>query len=218
LLAPQAHYYVGNEIIRSSFYQNRWSRSTFSDHLQIVTTISGGLYKGLETIVSTSEILISNDFKDFKWIVVGLSDTDTIAQIVKKWKKINYPNLNIFLIGSKNENEIVDILLQSDIYCQVSHIENSPNSLCEAMLLGMPIIASFAGGTDSILENKKEGVLVQDGDPYSLAGAIVEMSNNYDLAVSYAKSAVATANKRHDKKNIVLNLLEIYKELLCKKY
>lgn len=40
-----------------------------------------------------------------------------------------------------------------------SHIENSPNNLCEAMILGMPCIATDAGGTSTLLSNMKDGLL-----------------------------------------------------------
>ena len=109
---------------------------------------------------------------------------------------------------------MVDIMLNSDIYIQVSHIENSPNSVCEAMLLGMPIIASFAGGTSSILSDGKEGILVQDGDPYTLAGMIVWLSQNFDSGKKMGINAKMRALKRHDRQRISEHLFATYKEIL----
>jgi glycosyltransferase involved in cell wall biosynthesis len=78
----------------------------------------------------------------------------------------------------------------------------------------MPIIATFAGGTDSMLENNKEGILVQDGDPFSMAGAIVEMKNNFDGAKQMAKNARQRALKRHDKERVVEELYGLYKSII----
>lgn len=214
VLAPNSQYFVGNEMLRPAFYEKQWNKVQLSDPIQIVSVIKDVLYKGLETIVSTAGVLKDSKTINFKWTVVGLSETDILAKIVKRWLKIDFKTLNISLVGSKNETELVDILLCSDIYCQVSHIENSPNSVCEAMLVGMPVVASFAGGTNTMLENRQEGILVQDGDPYSFAGAIGEIANNYEMRVQYAHSARNKAMKRHNKKDIKASLISIYNNIL----
>jgi len=214
LLAPHSRYFVGNEILRSSFYEKQWNKGELGDPPQIVTVVNRELYKGMETIVNTARILCENNTVNFKWTVVGQSESGNVAKIIKRWLKVDFKPFHIDLVGGKNETELGAILLNSDIYCQVSHIENSSNSLCEAMLIGMPVIASCAGGTDSILDNRKEGLLVQDGDPYSFAGAIVEMIRNSQKAIEYGKSARNTAMKRHDKECITNTIVAVYKNIL----
>ena len=51
-------------------------------------------------------------------------------------------NLNINLIGKINANQIVDEICDSDFFVQTSIIDNSPNALCEAQLLGIPVITT----------------------------------------------------------------------------
>jgi glycosyltransferase involved in cell wall biosynthesis len=218
VLAPRAQYFIGNEILRNTFYERKWNKESFNVPLHIVSTMSDGLYKGLETIVKTAKILCESKEIDFEWTVIGQSEKGNLAKIVRRWLRIDYNTLHIRLIGNKNEIELADNLCNSDIYCQVSHIENSSNSVCEAMLIGMPIIATFAGGTDSILENRKEGILIQDGDPYSLAGAIVEMAKNYNIAKNYAYEAFTKAQERHDENSIVNKILSIYNNIYSKNY
>jgi glycosyltransferase involved in cell wall biosynthesis len=82
------------------------------------------------------------------------------------------------------------------------------------MLLGMPIIATYAGGIPSILGNKNEGLLFQDGDPYSLAGAIIELIEDVDYANDLAKNARQRALQRHDPEKIVNDLLQIYSSII----
>ncbi|PLK44032.1 glycosyltransferase family 4 protein [Emticicia sp. TH156] len=216
ILAPNAKYFVNNEILRKSFYKNQWNKSEFSDPLQIVTIMSSGLYKGLETIIKTAGVLNEYNNLNFTWTIIGQKETDIFPKIVKRWLKADYKKLNINFVGSKNESQIVDILIKSDIYCQVSHIENSPNSVCEAMLLGMPIIASFAGGTDSMLKNQSEGILIQDGDPYSYAGTIVSLINDPANIFQFARKAQEKAHKRHDPVEIVNSLILTYNEVMDK--
>ena len=96
----------------------------------------------------------------------------------------------------------------------MSHIENSPNSVCEAMLVGVPTIASFAGGTSSIIKDGEEGILVQDGDPYVLAGSIVHLVQNPDLAMFYSNNAKCRALQRHNPENVYKELLSGYTSIL----
>ena len=213
ILSPKSKYFIGNEMLRSGFYENQWNKKQFGDTLQIVTISGDAMYKGFEAIVNSAKILKENTMLKFKWKVIGLKENSNIVNIVMKWKRTTLQNLEIELLGSKNENEIVEILLDSDIYCQTSHIENSGNSLCEAMILGMPIIATFAGGTSSLLKDKEEGILIQDGDSFSLAGSIKELSDDFSIALSYGKAARMKALIRHEKNNIREEYLKIYRKL-----
>jgi glycosyltransferase involved in cell wall biosynthesis len=214
LLAPKSSYYVGNEILRPVFYTKVWNKNEFNDTIEIITVSNSSLYKGFETIVQTAKMLKDNGIINFKWTVIGINEHTPIVQITKRWLNVDFKELNISLIGSKNEEEVSELLINSDIYCQCSHIENSPNSLCEAMLLGMPIVASFAGGTDSMLENKMEGILVQTGDYYSFAGAIKEMINNPEQSLIMGRNARLRALERHNANKIIEDLFHVYKNLI----
>lgn len=214
ILAPNSTYYIGNEILRDSFYEKPWNKEQTDNPVQIVTTISNGLYKGLETIIKTAKILTESSSFQFKWIIIGQNEKSYIAKLMKHYLNADYQKLSIEFVGVKNEVEVKEIYINSDIYCQASHIENSPNSLCEAMLLGMPVIASFAGGTSSLLKDKTEGIIVQEGEPYSLAGAIKELVDNFQLARMYGKAAREKAIERHDKNKISNKILSIYNSII----
>jgi glycosyltransferase involved in cell wall biosynthesis len=214
ILAPCSSYFTGNEILRQIFYEKVWKKNSFGERIQIVTIMNGAPYKGFETIVNTASILSERMGFKFIWKVIGIERSSKIVKTVEKWKKVDSNDINIGIIGQKNEEEVLRVLLESDIYCQVSHIENSPNSLAEAMLIGMPIIATFAGGTDSLLENKKEGLLLQEGEYYSIAGAIVELSNNFNQSVKFGIQARERALIRHKKESIAKNMVDIYNKIL----
>lgn len=216
LLAPNSKYYVGNEILRHVFYEKRWRKNNLAGTINIVTVMSGSLYKGLETVVQVASLLLSNKSVDFRWQVIGVNENHPVAKIVKRWLQIRYADLNIELVGNKNEEELSELLVNADIYCQCSHIENSSNSLCEAMIIGMPIIASFAGGTDSMLENDKEGILIQTGDYYSFAGAIKSLVDHPEKAIVYGKNARKTALLRHNVNSIVKELIDVYEAIKLK--
>lgn len=215
-LNPSRKYYVVNEILRQDFFFKEWQPHKKTDHIRLVTTVSNGFYKGVETIYRTAEVL-KNAGIQFEWDVIGLAPSDYFVSLTERLEKKHHKNLNINMLGRKDATSMIDTLLASDLFIQVSHIENSPNSLCEAMLLGMPIIASYAGGTCSMLSNGEEGVLVQDGDPYVLAGKIMSTTSDYDKAIAMATNARKRALKRHDPQNVVVELLDVYNHILNNK-
>lgn len=213
-LNPSRKYYVCNEILRSEFLESEWKLPLLNGVFVITTTVSNGLYKGLEMIYQAASLLKYAQF-EFRWNVIGVAEKDSFAKITRKITAINPRKVNIDLLGRKDASEMVKILKESHAFVQVSHIENSPNSLCEAMVMGMPIIASYAGGTISLLEDGKEGVLVQDGDPYRLAGAIIGLKQDYHNAVNMGINARMRAIKRHNPDNVVQELLVAYKQIIA---
>lgn len=211
LMNHQRKYYVVDEIMRSPFYNKQWRKESFSKApFKIVSTISGGIYKGYETVLRSAALLKQYSDIDFEWIVAGYDNESKWVKIAEQYTKIKTDDVNVKLLGRIDAEQLSCLLADSDIYVHVSHIENSPNSVCEAMLIGMPIIASFAGGTASLLTTKKEGILVQDGDPYVYAGAISYLYHHFDIAKSYGENARRRAQERHNPERIGKQLLDAY--------
>ena len=93
-------------------------------------------------------------------------------------------------------------------------MDNSPNSLAEAMLLGMPCIASNAGGIPSMLKKGVEGVLYNHQDINALADAIKKILTDSELASSLGAQARKTAQPRHDPGRIAQDTYHVYQEVL----
>lgn len=213
LYNPNVKYYVVNEILRPPFYETEWKKEAFNEKLIITSTISPGIYKGYETLLKAAALLKRYATFEFEWRVIGCSKDTVTVKIAEQMTGHDSGKCDISLLGMKKAEEVAEELKNADIYCHVSHIENSPNSVCEAMLVGMPVIATFVGGTDCMLEHEKEGILYQDGDPYALAGYIVDLRNNFERAVKLGKKARERALKRHDKEKIITELLNVYKDI-----
>lgn len=207
-------YYKVNEILRFPFFHGGWDKAEFGRKITIVSTVSIGIYKGYETLLRAADILKKHSKINFEWQIIGYDRNHKCAKITHKMTKLNPDECNIKFLGLKTAEEMVTILQNADIYCHVSHIENSPNSVCEAMLLGIPIIASFAGGTASLLKNGKEGMLVQDGDPFILAGALCYYIEHFELAKEFGKNARKRALIRHNPGNVVKELINAYNDIL----
>lgn len=213
ILSPESKYFVGEELLRDSFYKNQWVNNYKKGKLIIFTTNSDNYYKGLETAFHCLTLL-QNIGIDVEWRIAGINEKSLIVSISKKFLGSNFPNSGYKLLGLLDEQQLVRELLNSHLYVMPSHIENSPNNLCEAMMLGLPCIATYAGGTGSLLKDGEEGILIQDGDPWAMAGAIIEYKNTYEKAKINGTNARKRALIRHDKKTISKQYIETYKRLI----
>jgi len=209
ILAPGARYIQSEEMLRPVFYQESWNAPPSVQAPVIHSTTGGNAYKGFETIAESLELLLKWNNK-VVWQVAGLNENDLLVAAVRKKMGHRYPAKSIRFLGGLNATSLVNALQQAHLYVMPSHIENSPNNLCEAMILGMPAVATFAGGTASLLEDGKEGCLVQSGDPWAMAGTIIELLEDYQTACGMGKQARKRALMRHDPEAISQQLLAAY--------
>ena len=179
-IAPNAQYFYCQEIMREPFYNVNWVPPKNGKYI-IYTTITDTFYKNVDIIYETCNVLEKYNVNlKFKWRVGGVSANDITPTIMRKRK--NKPK-NLILLGRIGAQQIIQELLNANVFVYPSAIENSPNAVEEAMLSGIPIIATYAGGLNSIIDNNVTGTLVNEGDPYVFAGAIVEILENYNQAI-----------------------------------
>ena len=112
-----------------------------------------------------------------------------------------------------NSEILVKYLISSDLYIHTAYIDNSPNSICEAQLLGIPIIATYVGGIPSLIENQKDGLLIPANDPYSLAFEIIKLFGDEFRQKKYSLNSKLKALKRHNPDIILNDLIKVYTEL-----
>lgn len=214
IMAPKSKYFHNDEILRQSFLNYKWNEpDDYNDQIIIHTTTSNVFYKGFETL-SESLILLNNLGLNCVWQVAGISKEDLICKLTIEKLGLSFLPKNLILLGNLNETSLVKAMLQAHLYVGISHIENSPNSLCEAMVLGMPCISTFVGGTGSLLIDKESGILIQSGDPWSMAGAILELVQDDELRQKIVKNSKNASNKRHNPGKIVNDLVKIYNEII----
>lgn len=205
---PNCHYFYGSEILRAPFYE--FSIRKLPSKLTIVTTISNPLYKGFDLILKTASILKKKLNLDFEWKVFGnISPT-----LIEKKIKIKCKEVNIKLMGIGNAHEIRNELLHCTCFFHPSYIDNSPNSICEAQITGIPVISTNVGGISSIIKNDKNGYLAPANDPYQMAYLINELFINADKNILMGKQAREIALFRHDRKRICDSLLNVYQTII----
>lgn len=207
VLNPKAKYYYGGENLRDVFYEAR--ERQIPKVPTITTTISFPTYKGYDVILKVAYILKNELHLNFQWNVYGNIDPD----FMEKHIGLSHQDLNVNLCGVASAETLRDALLSSTMYFHSSYIENSPNSVGEAQMVGVPVVASRVGGTDSMVEHGKTGFLYPVTDPYMAAYYIKRLIDNKEENMAIGKKAREIALVRHDKKQIVKELLDVYEQI-----
>ena len=219
----KARYHFMNETLRSSFYEGEWD---FDKCLPHSIFMSQGDYplKGLHFVLEAMPLILE-EFPDTKLYIAGnnLTKTDSLKEKIKisgygkylkKLIEDNHLQDKVCFLGRLSAKEMKDRFMQSNLYICASTLENSPNSLGEAMLLGVPSIAPRTGGVPSVFEEKQDGLLFAPGNVEDLAEKVVYLFSNPDKMQAYAANAKKHAEMTHDADVNYKRLLEIYREIV----
>lgn len=219
LLNPEVNYHFNNETLRENFYTSEWKYEECQKH-SIFVSQSHYPIKGFHYLIEAVAMLK----KKYEDIQVYVSGHDIVfkkgilltayGRYIKHLLEKHNLASNIHYVGMLNAEEMKHQFLKSEVFVSPSVIENSPNSVGEAMLLGMPIISSNVGGVSDMLVHGKEGYLYQADAPYLLAYYIGLLFDDQEKERELGENARIHARKTHNKEENIKKLLEIYAELL----
>jgi len=123
--------------------------------------------KGLEFLIEAADTLINKQKQDIIFAIIG--DGELRPQLEEQIKNKNL-SASFLLLGKKQS--AAKYLKAFDIYVSSSVKEGVPYSILEAMAAGLPIVATAVGGVPEVIKNKKNGLLINAGDPQAISEAI----------------------------------------------
>ena len=210
--APNASYYYCPEAIRDDIFNSdlRWSFK-YDDTIRIITISNAGGLKGNEIMLRAAWILTNIFGKKMEWKVTMTSKS--LLQYEKR-TGIRASEVGVVPIGRVKSSQIPETICCAELFVHCAIMDNSPNALCEAQLIGCPIIATNAGGIPQIITDNETGFLYPYAEPYALAFKILELHNNKDILSKVAEKAYTFSHERHNPKDIAVTLLSIYKRII----
>ena len=221
-LNPGVQYHFCNETLRETFYHKQWDVTKIERDSIFVSQCSYPI-KGFHyllmampeiikrhpnaRIYTTGKDLLNLNWKDrFKITSYQLY----ICELIKQY----HLEEKISFLGQLSAEQMCDQYLKANVFVSASTIENSPNSVGEAMLVGCPVVTSDVGGVKNMLQHGEEGFVYQTSAPYMLAHYVNQIFENDALAQRFSKNATEHAKETHDMERNYKCLLKIYKSII----
>lgn len=218
---PEVKYFSCNEILREEFYDGNWQYDK-CDKFSIFISQAGYPLKGFHQLIKALPIVLKYYPNTMVYVAgrditrnKGIKDLihyDGYGHIINKMIKNNHISAHIQFVGSMNAEQMKARYLKSNVFISLSSIENSPNSLGEAQMLGVPCISSNVGGVIDMIPNEHCGLLYRYEDTELLAWRICDVfinSPQYDNRIM-----VEEASKRHDRETNISRMLSIYSSII----
>lgn len=217
-------YYHCDETLRDSFYKYKWDFSQCKKH-SIFLSQSSYPIKGLHQVIKALA-LVRETYPDTQLLVAGTnilkrnSFKERLAisgygrYINKLLNKYNLSTYVTFL-GPLSEAEMCKEYLKCNLFVSPSSIENSPNSLGEAQILGTPAIGSFVGGVPEFMKGA-DSLLYRFEEYVMLANKIKQLFSIYDSGneLEEVKILSVQAKVRHSPERNSMALVNIYKNII----
>jgi len=220
-LNPSVNYHHVNETLRDAFYNSQWQINN-CERNSIFASSSSYPLKGFHIMLEAMADIIKF-FPDAKLYTTGNNPltanfhdkirqtayTKYIIKLIKDYKLEDH----VIFTGFLNEAEMCERYLKSHVFVSPSSIENSSNSICEAMILGVPGVSSDVGGIKSLMTHNEEGLIYQADAFYMLARSIINIFEDDGLAQKFSHNARAHALKTHDKDLNLKALIDAYNKI-----
>lgn len=210
---PNRVYYHVEEALRPAFLSNQYQwRPPENGKLSLISTGCSSLWKGLDMMLKTAKVLKELGI-DFEWNVCGRMPNDH-RMVVEYQEKITFKQVGINILGMIPADKVAKLLCSSTLYVHTAYIDNSPNSICEAQAVGIPVISTNVGGISSLISNSVDGVLVPANDPYQMAYQIISLSRDMSKMKEISDRGKAKAMVRHNPAKILTQLKVCYSSIL----
>ena len=110
--------------------------------------------------------------------------------------------------------DVVELLQQAWGFVLPSRWEGMPNALLEAMSCGLPCVATRVSGSEDIIVDGVNGLLVQPEQPEELAQALRRIIEDSQLAQRLAEEARTTVLRDYQLTTIITRCVEVYRRVL----
>ena len=219
---PRLRYHFMNETLRDAFYEApRWNYARCKKHTIFVSN-SGSALKGAHQVLKALTIIL----RSFPDTVVNFCGSSVMSNNLKDILRFQGYHLylrrlvkrlhlqkHVRFLGSLSEIQMKQQFLDANVYVMPSAIENSPNSLCEAQILGTPVVASYCGGTPTLLTDGQTGYFYRYEEYEQLAQLVMRLFEQED-GTGLSAAEMEVAGKRHDRKKNASRLADIYNDIM----
>ncbi len=221
---PEACIFHGEELLRPAFYNNagKWRLDRCIPH-RIFTTAGFNPIKGLHYAIKTLAE-VKKLWPNVSMVIPGTQmhvfAYRGLKQRIFGEEYVGYCNHlidklgvreNVIFLPYLDDKQMVEELLKANVFLSATSIDNSPNALGEAMMIGVPAVVTPVGGIPSIIEHEVNGLLTV---PNQMSENINRVFLDINFIQKISQNAYATALVRHDIETTKKQYLNAYNSII----
>ncbi len=170
--------------------------------------------KGQEEFVRAAA-LIRKDFGErVEFLIVGEDNSrgrEYRARIERRVNELNLAN-NVRLLG--RVEDVSSIIVKLDVLVSASYSESFGMAMAEALVCGVPVVATATGGAQSLIEDGVNGLLFPRGDVRAMAAAVSSLLADEERRLTLAVQAQRSVRERFSLGRMVEATERVYEEAL----
>ena len=166
--------------------------------------------KGLDLLIPVCRKLKEITTIDFQFLLIGEGDEkDRLFNRIKAESLEDY----FLYVGNTPFNETPRWVRASDVSVSCSHSEGLSTALCEAVVSGLPVVGTRAGEIETIVEDRTNGLIIDDRNSEQFAESLKILMENAALRKEMGMKG-SRRMKDFTTKVSAEKMLGIYKELI----
>jgi glycosyltransferase involved in cell wall biosynthesis len=207
---PRARIFMIHEAMDPAFFAGQWE---VRDDENILFVGSSERRKGLRILLEALVRVVQRR-PQARLTIVGRVAPETQSLLRSEFEPQGLRE-KLDFAGFKRAAEIAKLHREAQIFVLPSENENSPNSLAEAMVSGMPVVAFDVGGVSSMVEQNQTGLLVPARDSDGLANALIDLLSKPAERARLGENARVAARQRHHPDAVAEHTAAAYREVLA---
>ena len=200
-----------NNGVDSSKYMSRCSRVRECKR-EIGVLFIGGAYskrKGIYDLVNAIPHVLEK-FSNITFTIIGKGELENIKVLCKNLRIEQH----VKILGEASEEEKIEQLCSSDIFVLPTYSEGMPIALLEAMAAGLPLVSTPVGAIPEVIDDGKNGFLIELGNCKALAEKIVVLAQNENIRREMGRYNQQKIMNQYDMSAIARKLSHVYSQLL----
>lgn len=164
-----------------------------------------GHRKGIYDLLEVMEKLVK-EFPYLKLYVGGDGEIEKLKQLISEKHLEN----NVEYVGWISGEQKEKLLKECSFYILPSYNEGMPMSLLEGMAYKNVVISTNVGGIPKVIENNKNGIIIEPGDIDEMQNILCELLKNKNERIGLSDVARETVERKFNIENVIEELLNLY--------
>jgi glycosyltransferase involved in cell wall biosynthesis len=180
---------IPNVLDKTLFFQTNQPVSDQSPHL-IVTRNLEAIYDVATTVRAFA--LVKKEYPQAQLSIAGTGpEKQALTALIAE---LNLDN-HVTFTGRLEAEEMAGLYQQADIMLNASTVDNTPNSIIEALACGTPVVTTDAGGIPKLVTHQHDALLINIADHQKMAEAALNILNSKNLQKTLITNGLNTIQK-----------------------